>query len=197
MLEKVIEFFPELKYLAFAIAVVPGLVFNAKNIIAIVDIFKKRRLDLLKEALSHSANEKLKTHYEDEIEGEYFRITHNAKMDKGIRDACIDYYLEIEKRIPFSHFINARHHLEAPEGHLSVNITKFDLVGYYYNVIAGFFMFVSGFVLIALIKLIEIESVLHLLIWIAMSLTVIMFGFFLLMQTASVVSAKKILKLLD
>jgi hypothetical protein len=197
MLEKVIEFFPELKYLALAVAIVPGLVFNAKNIIAFIDTFKKRRLDLLKEAMSHSANEKLKSHYEDEIEGEYFRIAHKAKMDKGMRDACIEFYLEMEKRIPFSHFIQARHHLEAPDGHLRVNITPFDKVGYYYNAIAGLFLLLIGFILITLIKAIELKTAIHLLLWIGMSMTLMMFGFFLLTQTASVTSAKKIQKFTD
>ena len=121
MFDKSLELLVEGKYIAFAFAVTLGLAFNARSIVAFFDAFRKRRIDLLKEATSLSTiSENLKSHFEDEIEGEYFRIAHKVKMDKGIRDACVELYLNIEKRIPFSHFINARYHFEAPGGHLRV-----------------------------------------------------------------------------
>ena len=58
-------------------------------------------------------------------------------------------------------------------------------------------MLVIGSTLIALIKVIELQTVWHLLVWIAMFATLMLFGFFLLSQTLSVSSAKKIREFTD
>ncbi|MGD9169712.1 MAG: hypothetical protein PVI97_06575 [Candidatus Thiodiazotropha sp.] len=193
MFDTVIELFVEGKYLAFALAIVLGLIFNAHNILAFADRLKKRRIELLKEAADLSTiSENLKRHFEDELEGEYFRLSHKARMDKGIRDACIELYSRVERRISFTHFIRARSHLELHDGRLLVNISIFHKIGYYYNMIAGTGMSLVGFSLITIVSSLQQATALHVLIWLGMCVFLMMFGFFMLSQTFSVYSAKKI-----
>ncbi|XOB91768.1 hypothetical protein ACMC9M_15815 [Pseudomonadota bacterium 24LQ007] len=193
MFDKAIEFVAEGKYVAFSIAIVLGVLFNAKNILAFADTYKKRRIELLKEAVAiGSINENLKSHFEDEIEGEYFRLAHKVKMDKVIRDACIDWYAKLNRELSLSHFIRARPHLEVCDGELNVKISTFDKIGFWYNLIAGITLLLSGFMFLAMTNAINSQTILGVLVLVAMSLFLIVFGFFLLSQTFSVTSAKKV-----
>lgn len=193
MFDKAFEFFTEGKYVAFAVATVMGLLFNAKNILAFADVYKKRRIEILKEAIGlESINVNLKRHFEDEIEGEYFRLAHKVKLDKGVRDACIDWYYRLNLAISFSHFVRARTHLEVRDGNLSVTISTFDKVGFWYNLVAGVGMLLFGFLLAAMINALKPPTLVGVFILLGMCAFLIVFGFYMLSQTFSVVSAKKV-----
>lgn len=193
MFDKAFELFAEGKYMAFAVATVMGLLFNAKNILAFADIYKKRRIEILKEAIGlESINVNLKKHFEDEIEGEYFRLAHKVKLDKGIRDACIDWYYRLNRTISFSHFIRAKTHLDVQDGNLSVTISNFDKVGYWYNLIAGVGMLIFGFLLAAMINTIKTPTLIGVFTLLGISVFSISFGSYMLSQTLSVISARKV-----
>lgn len=193
MLDKAVQFISEGNYLAFGIATVIGILFNIQKILTVADAFRKRRIELLKEAIGvTSKNENLQRHFQDELEGEYFRISHNVRMDKGIRDASIDLYLKLERQLPFVNFIRAKNSLELDEGILRVKISNFDKIGFYYNLIFGFLLFMSGTLLLLLIDSLKQPTVLGVLTWIILCIFLMAFGFFFLSQTSSYHSAIKI-----
>ena len=193
MFEKALEYLGDGQYITFAVATVVGLLFNAQKILSFADSFRKRRIELLKEALRfETINENLKRHLEDEVEGEYFRLTHKVKMDKGIRDASINLYTKLERQLSFLHFIRARNHLELINGDLKVVISSFDKVGYYYNLIVGIAMLLTGFLFSTIINTMQDPTLFKVLVWIGFCLFFIAFGFFLLAQTFSIKSAKKV-----
>lgn len=198
MFDKAFEFISQGEYAAFSIAIVLGILFNLKNILSFADTYKKRRIELLKEAVSvDSINGNLKVHFEDEIENEYFRLVHKVKMEKVVRDACIDWYARLNRELSISHFIRARSHLEIKDGKLEVKISTFDRIGYWYNMIAGILLLLIGFPFLAMTNAIQSQSIVGIIVVIGVSLFLIVFGLFLLSQTFSVVSAKRVQEAID
>ena len=193
MFDKAFELISQGEYAAFSFAIVLGILFNLKNILSFADIYKKRRIELLREAISiDSINGNLKVHFEDEIESEYFRLVHKVKMEKVIRDACIDWYVRLNRELSLSHFMRARGHLEIKGGKLEVKISTFDKIGYWYNMIAGIVLLLIGFPFLAMTNAIKSQTIVGFFALIGVSLFLIVFGLFLLSQTFSVVSAKRV-----
>ncbi|WP_166253907.1 hypothetical protein [Marinobacter salicampi] len=193
MFDKAFEFISTGEYAAFSFAIVLGVLFNLKHILSFADTYKKRRIELLKEAASiTSINENLKVHFEDEIENEYFRLVHKVKMEKVVRDACIDWYAKLNRELSLSHFIRARSHLVLKDGKLDVKISKFDKIGFWYNMIAGIFLLLLGFFFLAMTSAVQSQTILGVFVLVGISLFLIVFGLFLLSQTFSVTSARKV-----
>ncbi|MAR73477.1 MULTISPECIES: hypothetical protein [unclassified Halomonas] len=195
MFDKAFEFIFQGEYVAFSIAIVLGILFNLKHILSFADIYKKRRIELLKEAVFvDSINGNLKVHFEDEIENEYFRLAHKVKMEKVVRDACIDWHVRLNRELSIAHFIRARSHLEIKNGELEVKISTFDMIGYWYNIIAGILLLLIGSLFLTMTNAIQSQSIVGIVFVIGVSLFLIFFGLFLLSQTFSVVSAKRVQK---
>lgn len=188
-----ITYLSEGRYSLFAALVCIGLFLNGQKLLTFFDSFKKRRLELLKEATeAYSIDDNLKTHLKDEIEGELFRLSHRVKMHKAVRDASLKLYFKHDRELPFIHFIRARQLLDVIDGILTVKISKADWVGFYYNIVFGFLMLFSGILSLVIARKVIESSILEAFGWAIASLFIILFSLFILAQTMSVISAKKI-----
>ncbi|MDY6957457.1 MAG: hypothetical protein SVO96_11415, partial [Pseudomonadota bacterium] len=123
---------------------------NFPGILNHLGSLKQQRLSHIREALELAkGNEKLEWHFEDELEGEYFRLIHGVRMEKSIRDAVIDCHAKSGGSISFTHFLRSRPHLSVNnrDESLSVKISTGAHILYYANLVLGFAIFVLGWFL--------------------------------------------------
>ena len=125
-------------------------ILSAVNLIGILNHLgsrRQQRLSHIREALELAkGNNKLERHFEDELEGEYFRLIHRVRMEKSIRDAVIDCHTKSGGSISFIHFLRSRPHLSVNnlDKSLSVKISTGAHILYYANLVLGFAIFVLG-----------------------------------------------------
>lgn len=193
MFDKGMEFLFEGKVLAFSIATAIGILLNAQKVLSFIDSYKKRRIELLKEATEFSGLScKLRNQFNEEIESEYFRLVYRTKMDKSLREACLVLSENNKAEMPFIHFLRAGPHLSLNKGNLLVSISKVDYFSYFYNIILGVLMLLIGFSLIVFLKELTNPTIYSVLGLLGVCGFSIIFGFFFLSQTYSVNSARKI-----
>lgn len=191
MFDKALQLMTEGRIAFAMIAVVFGVIFNAKKIVEFIDIFKKRRIELLQEASKSTAvSDTLKEHFHNEIEDEYFRLTHKKRMSKKIRELSLTLSKDID--IPFFHFIRASSLLKSDENGLSVAIPTFDNIGYYFNLVFGFSSIMFGAIIVILAGEIDQPSIKDIVTVLTMSAFLILIGVMMISQTFPVHSAKKI-----
>ena len=198
MLDKSMEFISEGNLLAFSVAMVLGVLLNAQKILSFIDSYKKRRIELLKEAAEFpELSDKLKNQLNEEIESEYFRLAYRVKMDKPLREACLGLSEWNNSELPFKWFLRAEPHLILKRGTLLVTISKFEYFSYFYNMVLGVFMLLIGFSLIVILDNLTNPTVYSVLGWLGACGLSIIFGLFFLSQTYSVNSARKIKRVIE
>lgn len=121
-----------------------------KNFLESYDLFKRRKLKKLKDALdSEYVTGLTKERLLEDIETEYYRLATGISAEKSIREAMIKNHKSIASDVSYYHFLRARYHLGMKNGELTVNISWFDKLANCYNIATAiFFLFLAGLFLI-------------------------------------------------
>lgn len=189
-----------LKILELSISSLTGILIaiNFPGILNYLGSLKQQRLSHVREALELAkGSEKLKRHFEDELEGEYFRLIHGVRMEKSIRDAVIDCHAKSGGSISFTHFLRSRPHLSVNnrDKSLSVEISTGAQILYYANLVLGFGIFVIGWFLLVSAHLFGTTS--EVLMFSLANMICLLFSLFFISETRSVSSASQIEKFLQ
>lgn len=191
MFDKALEYLSEGRVAFSIVAVIFGVIFNAKKVIEFVDVFRKRRIELLQEASkSEAVSPLLKEHFQKEIEDEYFRLAYKRRMNEKLRILVLE--ISNNKDIPFFHFLRSASYLKNNNGCLSVEIPLFDKIGYYFNNVLGFSSIVFGILISILIGEMAGHSILNAIILLGMSVFLLFMGVIMVFQSFSVYSGRLI-----
>jgi hypothetical protein len=197
MIDKALGYLEGGQYWLASVVIVFAVIVNIEKILSIIDIQKKKRLTLLKDAISdESVPEKLKSHLKDEIQAEYFYQAHKIRMDKFKRDLLIETHNKLKGEITLKQFKKANNQLIVKDEKLQVDITKIDNLSLYYNMFFGVLMAILGFVLLSVSVSLNEPSIYKVINWLILCLFLISFGFFMVYQTFPIITAKRIRKAL-
>ena len=173
-----------------------ALAFYYKKIIEFIGERKKERIITITEALKCNFVTGLtKSHLEEELATEHFKMTTGIRLEKGFREAVIQAYKRTNGELDFVHFKRALPHLSYQRSTLSVKVSVPDRIHYYLNWILGFVSILMGMIFLMVlpnrtesINFIQSMSIL------GMGCICIAFSMFLLSQTLPVVSARRVRK---
>ena len=184
--------------LVAAVIITVALVFNYKKIVEFVDERRKARINRLTEALKcEHVNGLTKMHLEEELAKEHFKTIMGISLERDFREAIIQAHRDAKGELEFAHFRRALPHLRYMASNLSVRISWFEHLGYWFNLVFGYLLAFSGLLLMVLpgqikgVKLVQALSILGL------GTFLIAIALFMLYQTFSVVSARRILAELE
>lgn len=197
VLDKLIESLNNGNILLGVVIVSVALVFNYKKIVEFLEERKKARITKLTEALRCDfVTGVTKSHLEEELATEQFKITTGIRLEKQFREAVIQAHKSTNGEIAFVHFKRALPHLFFEKNILKVNISLFEKISYWFNLLFGFVLAFSGLALMVLPSQIEGINFVQFISIIGLGFFFIAIALFMLAQTFPVVSARKIEKCL-
>lgn len=127
------------------------IIVNLKNIFPLFDNYKKRRLNLLKEATSdENVNDQIKAHIQDEIDSEYFKLTHGVKVEKNKAICILNTHNKLGSSVPLRSYLNAVNYIFPQNGIMNIEVRKSDKISHYYNTFIAFLFFLTVPVIAAL-----------------------------------------------
>lgn len=184
-----------------------ALLFNYKKIIEFIEERQKARVAKLSEALKCEHISGLtKSHLEEELATEHFKIATGMRAEKAFREAVIQAHQNTQGELRFVHFKRALPLIFYEDAKLAVKITRFDLFDYWLNFIFGcalviegaleiiFSMGLLGMALSGQFKGINIIQALTML---GAGASIMAIALFVLWQTFPVISARKVAKELE
>lgn len=196
-LDRLIDSLSNGNLLLAGVIVAVALIFNYKKIVDFLEDRRKAKLVKLSDALKcEYIRDLTRSHLEEELATEHFKLATGIRLEKEFRDTLIAAHRSTKGELSFIHFKRALPHLHLEDSELSVHISIFEKVGYMVNLVSGFTMAIFGLLLLMLpgqikgIKLVQALSIF------GMGAIFIAIALFMLYQTTSVVSAKKISKVL-
>jgi hypothetical protein len=146
--QQILSTYGENGILGVLILVAVALITNAQKIITFLDGNKKRRVNLLNEVVSSDlVDEIIKEHVRNEINSEYFKITHGVYIDKDKIISIIETHQKLNNAIPFRTFINATPIISVKNGSFTLEFRKIDKISHILNSIIGYLLFaISPFI---------------------------------------------------
>jgi len=194
VLNKLIDSLNNGNILMAAVVVAVALVFNYKKIADFLDARKKTRISRLSDALKcEQVSGSTKSHLEAELAKEYFKITTGINLETEFREALIQAHKNTNGELPFVHFKKALPYLRFEDSKISVKISLFELLGYFFNLVFGFLMAFLGLILLILPGQIKGVNIVQALSIVGLGIFLIAVALFMLYQTFPVVSARLIL----
>lgn len=182
----------------FAIIIIIYLVFNIKKIIDFFEERKKlRRLNIAEALECKYIDGVTKSHLEEELATEHFKISTGIGVHKSLREAIIQAHKDMNGEVRFVHFKRALWHLKFQNSKLVVSISLFDKISFLLNCFSGIFFVLTGVIFLLLplhdkgIKLIDF------LVLFGMGGVFLIFSLFSFYQATSVISANIIKKKLS
>jgi hypothetical protein len=195
VLDKLIESLNSGNILLGVVIVAVAMVFNYKKIVEFLEERKKARITKLTDALKCDFVTGItKTHLQEELATEQFKITTGIRLEKQFREAVIQAHNSANGELAFIHFKRAIPHLFYEQSRLKVNVSTFEKASYWFNLVFGFILAFSGLALIVLPSQIEGINFVQFITFFGLSCFFIAIGVFMLAQTFPVVSARKIEK---
>ncbi|HDY7702277.1 TPA: hypothetical protein RQK06_002295 [Vibrio vulnificus] len=94
-------------YKLFLLIVSVGIIFNLNTIHRYLDARKKSRIELLKECKENTVESRLREHYDDELQMEYFRLAHKHKATPLEIKLMLDVVDSSDNRLKLFHFFRA------------------------------------------------------------------------------------------
>ena len=180
------------------LTVVAALVFNYKKIVEIIKDRKKAKIVKLSEALKCEYVSGLtRSHLEKELAMEQFKVITGISLDKEFREAVIEAHNNTRGELNFIHFKRALPHTFYKDSKLKVKISLSEKVNYWFNLIFGLVLACLGLILVLLPSQSKEINVIQLLSVLGMGVFFIATALFMLSQTFSVISARKVSKVLD
>lgn len=193
VLDKLVESLSNGNILLGFVIIAVALIFNYKKIVEFFEERKKVRIINLLEALRCEYVTGLtKSHLEDELATEQFKITTGVRLEKQFREAVIQSHKNADGELAFLHFKRALPHLFYTQKKLEIKISTFEIFSYWFNFIFGFVLAFSGLILIVLLSLVKDISFVEGMTVIGLGCFFITVALFMLYQTFSVSSARKI-----
>lgn len=114
------------------------ILFNLKNISSFIDSHRKKKVNLLLEAInSQQTSNELKEHFREAIDEEYFHLIHKIQTNKKTRDLMISTHKKMNGGLSFVNFERANLMINIKNNKLAVNITWFDWLAALYNITAS------------------------------------------------------------
>ncbi len=197
LLDKLIDNLSNGNLLFAAVIVVIALIFNFKKVVDFFEDRRKAKIAKLIDALKCEYIQGLtRAHLEEELATEHFKLATGIRLEKEFRDAVIAAHKSTKGELGFVHFKRALPHLYFENSELSVQISIFEKLSYCFNLIFGFAMAIIGLLLFMLPGQIQGMKLVQALSILGMGAFFILIALFMLYQTTSVVSAKKVLKVL-
>ncbi|GAA3919119.1 hypothetical protein [Litoribacillus peritrichatus] len=197
VLDKLIESLNNGNILLGVVIVAVALVFNYKKIVEFLEERKKARIAKLTEALKCDFVTGLtKSHLEEELATEQFKITTGIRLEKQFRESVIQAHKNANGELAFVHFKRALPHLFYEQNILKVKVSLFENISYWFNLIFGFVLAFSGLALMVLPSQIEGINFVQFFTIFGLGCFFIAIALFMLAQTFPVVSARKIEKYL-
>jgi hypothetical protein len=197
ILDKLIEILSGGNIIFSIVIIAIALIFNYKKIIDFFEERKKARIVKITEALEcKHVTGATRVYLEEELETEQFKITTGIRLEKQFREAVIKAHKSMNGEVVFMHFKRALPHLLYKQGVLSVEITTFELISYWFHLIFGFILGFSGLALMVLSNQIKGINFIQLIIFFGIGCFFVVVALFMLNQTLPVVSAQKIKKYL-
>lgn len=181
------------------VIVAVAFLFNYKKIVEFLEERKKERIAKLTEALNCDFVTGItKSHLEEELATEQFKITTGIRLEKQFREAVIQAHKSTNGELAFIHFKRALPHLFYDQQRLKVEISLFEKASYWFNLIFGFVLAFSGLALMVLPSQISGINLAQFITIFGLGCFFIATALFMIAQTFPVVSARKIEKhLLD
>lgn len=197
-MEILIDNLKNLNILPVLVIVAVALVFNYKKIVEFLEERKKARLVKLSEALKCEYVSGLtRSHLEEELVTEQFKVITGISLEKEFREAVIQTHRNTRGELNFIHFKRALPHTFYKDSKLEVKISSFEKVSYWFNLIFGFVLAFLGLILMWLPSQSKEINIIQLLSVLGMGVFFIATALFMLSQTFSVISARKVSKALD
>ena len=133
-------------------AVIFIVIVNLRNILTFIDERKKRKLNIILEALnSDNISGVLEKHLKEEVEVEYSRLAHGVKLEKNKIEKLIRLKAFLKGRLPFHLMLGARKYIcnnEPSCNHVSVHIGMFSIIETTFNLCASIILVMLIYVLI-------------------------------------------------
>jgi len=193
LLDKLIESLNNGNILPATIIVPVTLIFNYKKIVEFLDDRKKAKIAKLTEALScEYIDGPSKVFLQEELATEHFKLTTGIRLEKEFREAIINAHRNTKGELSFIQFKRALPHLYFKDSELSVRISIFEKVGYWFNLIFGCGAVFFGLILMVLPSQINGVTLLQALSVFGMGVFSIAIAIFMLFQTFPVSSAHNI-----
>ena len=180
---------------AFLVVVI-AFIFHYKKI---VDFFEERRrakISRLLEArnceyLSELAKERI----QEELATEYFKLATGVRLEKNAREILLRTAARCSENVDFVHFKRAIPHMRFSGKRLKVEISKYAVVGHWFNLIFGLFLVIVGLGFVGFIPYLVSGSK-QFLVFFVEAAFFIFFGMFMISESFSVFSARLIQKAL-
>ena len=193
ILDKLIDSLNNGNLLLAVVIISVALVFNYKKIIEFFEERKKAKLKSLTDALScEHVSGATKEHLINEVEAEHFKVATGVSLEREFREAVINAHKNAKGNLSFLVFKRALPHLKFQDSELSIKITRFELCAYWFNLIFGFIMAISGLVLMVLPSQIPGANITQSLSLFGMGVFFILVAMFMLSETFPVRSARYI-----
>jgi hypothetical protein len=193
ILDKLIDSLSNGNVLLAMVIVAVALVFNYKKIVEFFEEREKARIVKLSEALQCEHISGLtKSHLEDELATELFKITTGIRLEKEFREAVIQAHKNTQGELNFIHFKRALPYIFYKDLKLEIKISTFDQASYWFNLFFGFILAFSGLLLIALPSQIKGINIVQALSVLGTGAFLMAIALFMLSQTFPIVSAHKI-----
>lgn len=155
-LDKLLENLSQGNVLLASVIAIVVILFNFGKIIEFINDQKKSKIAKLGEALkSEYISGLTKTHLQEALATEHFKMATGVRLEKEVREALINTHQNTQGALRFVHFKRAIPHIVYQDKKLFVKITRPDLIGYWINIISGFSLIILGILLIALNTLTE------------------------------------------
>ena len=178
---------------AFVFLMIGTFIFNYAKIVNFGDERKRVKLTKIKEALDcEYLSESDKTHLQAALATEHFAITTGIHAEKELREAIVISHKGCSGELRFIHFKRAVPYLRFENGELSIKISKFEKVSFFYNLIVSFLCFSAGVFLFVIIGFLNFESSLMFFKHLGKSLFMCVLGGFLFFETISIFSARHV-----
>ncbi len=198
VLEKIIESLNNGNILVAVLIAFIALIFNYKKLVHFFDERKKTRVLVLTETLEcQYINGLTKSHIEDELATEQFKLATGIRLEKEFREAVIQAHQKTNGELSFPHFKRALPYLFYEKSALKIKISKFEIIGFWFNYLSGFVLALIGLIFLVLpnlIKGIQMSQTFNLL---GLGIFFITIALFSLYQTFPIKSARYISSELD
>lgn len=197
-MEMLIDNLKNLNILPVLVIVAVALIFNYKKIVEFLEERKKAKIVKLSEALKcEHVSGLTRSHLEEELVTEQFKVITRISLEKEFREALIQAHNNTRGELNFIHFKRALPHTFYKESKLEVKISFYEEVSYWFNLTFGLVLAFSGLIIMWLPSQIKEINIIQLLSVLGMGVFFIATAFFMLSQTFSVISARKVSKVLD
>lgn len=136
-------------------------------------------------------------HLQEEPATEHFKLTTGIRLEKEFREAIINVHRNTKGGLGFINFKRALPYLYFNDSKLTVRISGFENIGYWFNLIFGFVMVGIGLIFMMLPSQIHGATIIQIFSKFGIGIFFIAIAIFMILQTHPIISARRIQKELE